>query len=127
MTYLDTHVVAWLYAGKTRILPENIWDEIAKEDLVISPMVILELQYLFEIGRVAEKGSVVIRDLAERIGLNVCTLPFERVIEHAVKQTWTRDPFDRIIVAQASVQSNRLITKDELILQNYPYALWSKP
>ena len=115
-------MVAWLYAGKTSILPENIRDEIAKEDLVISPMVILELQYLFEIGRVVEKGSVVIRDLAERIGLNVCTLPFERVIEHAVKQIWTRDPFDRIIVAQASVQSNRMITKDELILQNYPYA-----
>ena len=116
-----------MYAGKTGILPENIQDEIAKEDLVISPMVILELQYLFEIGRVVGKGSIVIRDLAERIGLNVCTLPFERVIEHAVKQTWTRDPFDRIIVAQASIYSSRLITKDDLILQNYPQALWKKP
>ncbi len=124
---LDTHVAAWLYAGKTKIFPANVRDDIAQEALVISPMVILELQCLFEIGRVAENASVVIRDLSERIDLKVCTHPFEEVVEYAVTQTWTRDPFDRIIVAQAGVQSNKLITKDELIHDNYPYAVWSIP
>ena len=127
MIYLDTHVVAWLYAGNTKIFPANVRDEIAQEELVISPMVILELQYLFEIGRVAEDASAVLRDLSERIDLKVCTRSFEKVVEYGVTQTWTRDPFDRIIVAQAGVQLNRLITKDELIHDNYPHAIWSLP
>lgn len=127
MIYLDTHVVAWLYAGKAKLLPENIRNELVKEELLISPMVLLELQYLYEIGRVAEKGSVVVRDLAKRIGLNVCTLPFETIIEHAIEQTWTRDPFDRIIVAQAGIRSTKLVTKDTIIHQNYSHALWKIP
>jgi PIN domain nuclease of toxin-antitoxin system len=127
MIYLDTHAVAWLYAGKVKLLPENIRLEIAREELLISPMVLLELQYLYEIGRVAEKGSVVVQDLSKRIGLSVCTLPFETVIERAVEQTWTRDPFDRIIVAQASIHSTRLVTKDTMIHENYSHALWKKP
>ncbi len=127
MIYLDTHAAAWLYAGKVKLLPENIRLEIAREELLISPMVLLELQYLYEIGRVAEKGSVVVQDLSKRIGLGVCTLPFETVIERAVEQTWTRDPFDRIIVAQASMHSTRLITKDTVIHENYSHALWKKP
>lgn len=122
--YLDTHVVAWLYAGKIQLLPSKIRDELVQEELLISPIVILELQYLYEIGRVAEPGAVVFQDLAARIGLQVCRLPFESVILEALQLPWTRDPFDRIIVAQASLRSTRLITKDADIHAHYPYAAW---
>ncbi len=124
MIYLDTHVVAWLYAGKINLIPENVQSEISKEELLISPIVTLELQYLFEIGRVSEKGLDVVNDLQKRIGLKTCELPFESIIEGAVKQNWTRDPFDRIIVSQASVRSSMLVTKDDTIQKNYRYFLW---
>jgi PIN domain nuclease of toxin-antitoxin system len=37
---------------------------------------------------------------------------------------WTRDPFDRLIVAQALLHDAPLITKDEHIRRHYAGALW---
>jgi PIN domain nuclease of toxin-antitoxin system len=38
--------------------------------------------------------------------------------------TWTRDPFDRMIAAQAVVADAPLLTADETILDNLPLATW---
>jgi PIN domain nuclease of toxin-antitoxin system len=122
--YLDTHVVAWLYAGKLKLIPINIQNEIANADLLISPIVTLELEYLFEIGRVSVKGLEVVHDLETRPGLKTCKLPFDSVIKQAIEQRWTRDPFDRIIVSQASMRSSKLVTKDDIIHKNYKHTLW---
>ncbi len=124
MIYLDTHVVAWLYAGTVELIPKNIQRLISEKTLFISPMVVLELQYLFEIGRVSEEGNSVVHDLMNRIGLKICDLSFETVIQYALEQNWTRDPFDRIIVAQASVRSLELVTKDQTIHRHYQQAVW---
>ena len=51
--------------------------------------------------------------------------PFNRVVTQAIGQSWTRDPFDRLIVAQAALQDNILLSKDETILRNYAYARWT--
>jgi len=124
MIYLDTHVIAWLYAGKIELIPEKIQEEISTQEILISPVVALELQYLFEIGRVTEPGKAVVDDLIYRIGLTICDLPFQDVIKTALSQDWTRDPFDRIIVAQAGVRQSKLITKDAGIHQHYDHAIW---
>jgi PIN domain nuclease of toxin-antitoxin system len=39
-------------------------------------------------------------------------------------QKWVRDPFDRLIVAQASANDAPLITKDEKIRRHYKRAIW---
>ena len=49
----------------------------------------------------------LVLDLEKRIGLKICEHPFDEVIKYAIKQDWTRDPFDRIVVAQASIQSKK--------------------
>jgi len=41
--HLDTHVVAWLYAGPTDILPAAARRAIDEHELLVSPMVVLEL------------------------------------------------------------------------------------
>ena len=89
-------------------------------------MVMLELQYLYEIGRTTEPGSVVVLDLSQRIGLCVSEESFPHVITLALQQTWTRDPFDRIIVGQAALQQRPLVTKDRAMRDHYPYALWDE-
>jgi len=71
VTYLDTHVVGWLYTGMPERLPPSIRQRLNASDLYISPMGMLELQYLYEIGRTTEPGSVVVLDLSQRIGLRV--------------------------------------------------------
>ena len=88
-------------------------------------MVALELQYLHEIGRIALGSVEIVEKLRRDIDLKVCGLPFADVASRALEETWTRDPFDRIIVAQAKANGVApLITADEKIRANYINAIW---
>ena len=122
MIYLDTHVVAWLYAGLVDHLDAAVIELINAEALLISPMVVLELDYLNETGKTSDPGAVVYQDLQHRIALGLCNKPFAEIIFAANSQKWTRDPFDRIIVAQAALDASLLVTKDPLIHEHYPHA-----
>ncbi len=124
MIYLDTHVVVWLFAGELKSFSANALNAMQENDLCISPMVRLELQYLFEIERTKLPAEQVLNELKRTIGLTICDLPFLRVIEEAEARSWTRDPFDRIIVAQAALQKSPLVTKDQSILRHYPLSIW---
>ena len=126
LIYLDTHVVAWMFAGKADLLPETAQTLIDEHDLLISPAVALELQYLYEIRRTAEPARVVLQALASELGLKICDLPFPEVVEAALDEGWTRDPFDRLLVAQAKVRNAPLVTKDPVIHEHYPRSVWSK-
>lgn len=95
-----------------------------ENELFISPIVHLELQYLYEIGRVSDGPNAIIMDLSNRIGLTICNKRFNTIISEATRVSWTRDPFDRIIVANAKLNNNILISKDEIIRKNYPFARW---
>jgi len=124
MICLDTHVVAWLYAGEIDRITKRVQKRIEAEDLGISPIVLLELQYLHEIGRITDEASVMMQSLGQSIGLVVCTESFERVITESLTQRWTRDPFDRIIVAQAQVGNHPLMTQDLTIRRHCSLAYW---
>ncbi len=124
MIYLDTHVVAWLYAGLLEKFNQSIRSTLNENEIRISPIVRLELQYLFEIQRLREPAEVIIADLSDRIGIIICDKDFNTVINRAITISWTRDPFDRVIVAQAGLNDHVLITKDKNIIANYPHARW---
>lgn len=124
MIYLDTHVVVWLYAGAKSKLTEKGIKLINTNELLASPIVQLELQYLLEIKRITQSPVSIFKDLATRIGLKTCQKSFEHVMQESIKQNWTRDPFDRIIVAQAALNKMQLLTKDKTILQNYAHSIW---
>lgn len=123
MIYLDTHIVVWLYAGKVEKLTERARDLINGNQVMISPIVRLELQYLFEIQRITDNAKSVVSDLSDRIGLKICDKDFNSIMSHALQYSWTRDPFDRIIVANADIHQNILITKDQNILNHYEKAM----
>lgn len=124
MIYLDTHVVAWLYAGRVDLLSAGARGLLETEELRISPAVTLELELLREIGRLRVGGNSIVQGLAAQIGLRVCDLPFPAVIESALDQHWTRDPFDRVIVGHAALAAAALVTKDRAIRRRYRAARW---
>ncbi|MGL5929065.1 MAG: type II toxin-antitoxin system VapC family toxin [Dermatophilaceae bacterium] len=121
---LDTHVVVWLYTGEVERLSRAATEVVADHDLVVSPMVQLELTYLHEIGRLTVGGAEVVGDLAKRLPLTVSAQSFDAVVSAAAGLTWTRDPFDRLIVADCLAASSRLVTKDEMIAAHTQVAVW---
>jgi PIN domain nuclease of toxin-antitoxin system len=93
------------------------------DDIRVSPMVRLELQYLFEIGRVGQPPLPVLDVLESALGLTICKAAFPAIVRKAESQVWTRDPFDRLIVAQAALFDASLVTKDVTIHANYTRAI----
>jgi PIN domain nuclease of toxin-antitoxin system len=124
--YLDTHVVAFLYEDAGASLPPLSRSLITENELLLSPMVVLELQYLFEIKRLTVPPGTIIGTIQRAARLRICDLPFEDVTRVALRETWTRDPFDRIIVAQARLREITLITKDRMIREQYERATWAR-
>ena len=124
MIYLDTHVVVWLYAGLINKFSATIQELMNANDLYISPIVRLELQYLYEINRITDGANIIVADLAQRIGLQICEKAFDKVILQSLALSWTRDPFDRLIVANAALNRDILLSKDEAILAHYTETRW---
>jgi PIN domain nuclease of toxin-antitoxin system len=124
---LDTHVVVWLYTGEAERLSELARTALESEPAVVSPVVQLELTHLHEIGRLNVTGADIVGDLRGRIGLALSEQPLITLVHAAAGLTWTRDPFDRLIVADALAAGTPLLTKDEAILQHCDLAWWDAP
>lgn len=125
LIYLDTHVVVWYYAQDKTRFPEATQRLLNQHDWYISPIVQVELQFLHESGRINPTADEILEELSAQVGLQLCTKPFTEVVSKASRLAWTRDPFDRIIVAQAALDSNLLITKDRSIHNHYQLARWA--
>ena len=122
--FLDTHAVVWLYAGEVERFPRVARKKLENQPLAISPIVLLEIQYLHELARITAEPLRILKELEKSLGLAIHSQDFERIILSALGQRWTRDPFDRLIVAHADVVSAPLLTKDRAIRRNYHRAFW---
>ena len=81
VVYADTHVVAWLYAGRADLIPARARALLEDGRILVSPIVALELEYLFETGRTTERARHVLQSLNRDLGLGLCDLPFPDVVE----------------------------------------------
>jgi len=105
-------------------LPARVLRLIERDELRISPVVLLEMQLLQEIGRVNIGPEQWMEILSRDFDVKLCPLPLHKVIAESLKLSWTRDPFDRMIVAQAIAGQGKLITKDERMHTNFTNAVW---
>lgn len=123
--YLDTHVAVWLHDGLVHRLSAGARREIERNQLRISPMVLLEFQYLYERKRLGVGPAALYATLNSSFGIDVCDFPFAAVALAAASIDWTADPFDRMIVGQAVANGDAtLITADTEIRRHYPQAVW---
>lgn len=124
LVYLDTHVVVWLYDALTERLSQAAAAAIEDNDVVISRMVELELQFLHEIGRLRVKPAEIIRHLSAQIGLRLSDVELERIVRTAAGMDWTRDVFDRLIAAESVAMDIPLVTKDRAIRAHHKLSIW---
>jgi len=123
--YLDTHVAVWLHDGLLARLSAEAKRQIEANDLLVSPMVLLELQYLYERKRIGIAPASLYATLRSSFDVGLCGFPFAAVAVEALSLKWSRDPFDRIIVAQAIANHDAvLLTADSHIRSHYRRAVW---
>lgn len=123
--YLDTHVVIWLCEDKPERLSKPAVEAIQNHDLLISPAVLIELNFLLQIGRIIRNPLDLAKQLRRQLGVQICEHSFADMAETALFETWTRDPFDLLIVSHAKANKySPLVTQDEKIRRHYPKAVW---
>ena len=117
--FLDTHITIWLYEKRLDLLSEKAKQYIEKNDLFISPAVKFEIEYLFEIEKIKDNSETICSFLEKNIDLKIENSSFLEIIKISLNEKWTRDPFDRIIVAHSKLKDYSLISKDKKINKNY--------
>lgn len=125
IAYLDTQTALWLAAGTTRRISPAARKAISRSELLLPAMALLELEILFEIRRSQVRAQDIFRKLEREADVRLCDLPFAEIATAALNELWTRDPFDRLIVANAKANGfAHLISSDENIAAHYPRTVW---
>lgn len=123
-SFIDTHVMIWLISGEIdRISPKAI-SLIEEKTVLISPISLMEIDYLHEIGRFIWSSNEFLNDFSKKISYIIPDTSFLKIIQQSAKIGWTRDVFDRLLVAHAHILHSALITKDKKIREHYKKAIW---
>jgi len=110
---LDTHIALWAITGDAT-LDEEFFDRLRHDpDIFLSPVSLWEITIKQATGKLAGPA-----DLAERVrdmGFRELPVTYAHAIAAGRLPAHHRDPFDRMLVAQAVVEGLTLVSRDESI------------
>ena len=125
IAFLDTQICVWAAQGDVHRLSKPAHKVMQSAELLISPTVLVELQYLFEIQRIIVPPRDIAAKLEKEAGARVHNGDFLEITKVCLQETWTRDPFDRLIVSHAKMHGmSYLISSDEKIKKHYRRTIW---
>lgn len=115
---LDTHVLLWAVSGDARLPPALAARLRAPDnDLLVSAASTWELSIKVHLGKLPG-AAPVLRDfpaVVARLGAEVLNITPAHASRAGALDWAHRDPFDRILVAQALEEGLRLVTLDEQV------------
>ena len=117
---LDTHVVVWLIGGepapRDRVLRRL---EAAESRVLVSSVSAYELGTKVRLGRLDPAAELfrTWKASVRRLGAVELDLSHEHAVRAAELAWEHRDPFDRLLVAQAQVEGLTVVTADRAFLQ----------
>ena len=114
---LDTHFLIWLVLGSKR-LQEFPWLDTYRP-WGISPVTLLEIQFLAEVGRLEVLNPAFADTVAADSRFVIDDAPFAAVFRKALSLDWTRDPFDRLLAAHSLTRRVPLCSLDETIQRHH--------
>ena len=116
---LDTHFLLWTVLDLPRM---EAFPWLARyRPWGISPVSLLEVTFLSEVGRIELKPSEFIEALGKDPRFLLDEVPLLTLIQHAVALDWTRDPFDRLLAAHSTARRTPLVTLDRRIRQEHRF------
>lgn len=114
---LDTHTFIWFFNGdeqlsfKARKLIEDL-----KTRKFVSIASIWEVAIKIGLKKLFFDGNVnEVAELIEKNGFQILQISVDHTVAYEALELVHRDPFDRILVAQAMVEKMTIITKDDNI------------
>jgi PIN domain nuclease of toxin-antitoxin system len=110
---LDTNAILFLLTAhpRAKVLQSFIGE------LRVSPVSLMELQMLVEVGRLRWKHRDPRDAFSDDPRWELDDPQVSALVHHALDITWTRDPFDRLLVAHARQRRWKFATSDTRILE----------
>jgi PIN domain nuclease of toxin-antitoxin system len=118
---LDTHTFIWFIEGSSELsIAARKKIEDVKNTSYISVASLWEMSIKFNLGKLTVKDSpfkTLIDDINEN-GIQILNINFNHLIENVNLDSHHRDPFDRLIIAQAISENMNIIGRD-IIFDSY--------
>jgi PIN domain nuclease of toxin-antitoxin system len=86
----------------------------------VSPVSILELQYLAETGRIEVRQPEFLEALGVDRRFVIDEVPLMALVRQALELGWKRDPFDRLLAAHSLARRTPLCTLDRAPARYHP-------
>lgn len=116
---LDTHFLLWI-VRRSRRLAAFPWLE-RYRPWGVSPLSLLEVQFLGESGRLPVRGSEFMAAVMTDPRFTVDDVPLVNLVRHALPLDWTRDPFDRLLAAHSAARRVPLCSIDRTVLEHHRF------
>ena len=110
---LDTHFLIWLVLESKRLANFPWLDRYRPWG--VSPVSFLEIQFLAEVGRLSVSNPEFTGTVKNDRRFIVDDISLETLVGRALRLDWTRDPFDRLLVAHSLARRVALCTTDRTI------------
>ncbi|HXO02239.1 MAG TPA: type II toxin-antitoxin system VapC family toxin [Stellaceae bacterium] len=121
---LDTHVILWWLMDDPRLSRKAVaaLDDTANE-LFVSAVAAYEIAYKQGLGRLSVLPDGLPRRL-QRAGIAVIPLSLDHALAAGALRGPHRDPWDRIMMAQAMAEALTVVTVDSVFTDYGVPALW---
>lgn len=120
---LDTHAALWFLSGDQR-LGENAQRHLIDD----ANRVLLSAAVVWEVAIKRSLGRLVVADDYLSLLLDAGVQPLAISVDHAAAienlPPHHRDPFDRILVAQAGIEGAALVSRDDALLPYGVTLIW---
>lgn len=115
---LDTHALLW-WVTDDRRLSRGARDVIKAGDVWVSVVSLWEIEIKRGLGRIEADVKAIVDEVAGTEGLHLLEIRPSHLITLADLPPLHRDPFDRMLIAQARRERVALVTRDRT-LRRYP-------
>jgi PIN domain nuclease of toxin-antitoxin system len=118
---LDTHIVLSIVNERIAELPATLRGVLADPDseFFVSVASLWEIAIKWRLGKLKLSGDLeLLPAIVTSGGIELLPINEHHVLATIRPEPMTRDPFDRLLLAQCSVEELRLVTVDRALIQH---------